>query len=306
MSLKTLAGKVTGTFSKQILTIKTNSPAILLGVGVVGVTTSVVLACRATLKLSDVLEKGEEDLEKVKTTPAVEDEEERSKAKFGVQLQTAIKVVRLYTPSALLLGASIGALAGSHVILQKRNASLVAAYTVVSQGFKEYRARVVADQGKEKDFEYRFGKSEKEIAEEGKNGPEVSVIKGPDQDDLKHKTEWTYARVFDRHNPNWSDVPHQNQNFIHMVESSANRRLIINGYLFLNDVYEMLGFPKTQAGQQVGWVVNPAEGEGDGIVDFGVWNEGTFKGVEWISGQRDALLLDFNVDGVVTKFFPKV
>lgn len=306
MSLKTLAGKVTGTFSKQILTVKTNSPAILLGVGVVGVTTSVVLACRATLKLSDVLEKGEEDLEKVKTTPAVEDEEERSKAKFGVQLQTAIRVVRLYTPSGLLLAGSIACLAGSHVILQKRNAGLIAAYTVVSQSFKEYRGRVIADQGKEKDFEYRFGKDEKEIAEEGKNGPEVSVIKGPDQDNLKHKTEWTYARVFDRNNPNWSDVPHQNQNFINMVENSANRRLIINGYLFLNDVYEMLGYPKTQAGQQVGWIANPKDGEGDGIIDFGVWNEGTYKGVEWISGQRDALLLDFNVDGVVTKHFPKV
>ena len=295
MSLKTLAGKITGTFSKQILTVKTNSPAILLGVGVVGVTTSVVLACRATLKLNDVLAKGEEDLEKVKTSPAVEDEDERKKATFGVQLQTAIRVVRLYTPSGLLLAGSIACLAGSHVILQKRNAGLIAAYTVVSQSFKEYRGRVVADQGKEKDFEYRFG-----------NGPEVSVIKGPDQDGIKHKTKYTYARVFDRDNPNWSDVPHQNQNFINMVESSANRRLILNGYLFLNDVYEMLGYPKTQAGQQVGWVVNPKPGEGDGIVDFGVWNKGTFEGVEWISGQRDALLLDFNVDGVVSKFFPKV
>jgi len=306
MSLKTLAGKVTGTFSKQIFTIKSNSPAILLGVGVVGVTTSVVLACRATLKLSDVLEKAEEDLEKVKTSPAVDDEDERSKAKFGVQLQTAIRVIRLYAPSTLLLAGSIGALAGSHVILQKRNAGLIAAYTVVSQSFKDYRGRVVADQGKEKDFEYRFGIGEKEIAEEGKNGPELSVIKGPDQDSLKHDTEWTYARVFDRSNPNWTDIPHMNQNFINMVEGSANRRLIINGYLFLNDVYEMLGYPKTQAGQRVGWVVNPTPGQGDGIIDFGVWNEDTYKGVEWVTGQRDALLLDFNVDGVVDKHFPKV
>jgi hypothetical protein len=306
MSLKTLAGKVTGTFSKQILTVKTNSPAILLGVGVVGVTTSVVLACRATLKLNEVLEKAEEDLEKVKTTPAVEDEDERTKAKFGVQLQTAIKVARLYTPSALLLAGSIGALAGSHVILQKRNAGLIAAYTVVSQSFKDYRGRVVADQGKEKDFEYRFGKEERQIAEEGENGTEVVTVKGPDQDSLKHKTEWTYARVFDRNNPNWSDVPHQNPNFINMVENSANRRLLINGYLFLNDVYEMLGYPKTQAGQRVGWVVNPKDGEGDGVIDFGVWNKDTYTGVEWVTGQRDALLLDFNVDGIVDKHFPKV
>lgn len=306
MSLKTLAGKVTGAFSKQIMTIKTNSPVLLLGVGVVGVTSSVVLACRATLKLSEVLEKGEEDLEKVKTSPAVEDEEERSKAKLGVQLQTAIRVVRLYTPSGLILAGSIACLAGSHVILQKRNAGLIAAYTVVSQSFKEYRGRVVADQGKEKDFEYRFGKEEREIAVEGETGTEVVTVKGPDQDSLAHKTEWTYARVFDRSNPNWTDIPHQNQNFINMVESSANRRLIINGHLFLNDVYEMLGIPKTNAGQQVGWVVNPKPGEGDGIVDLGVWNEGTYKGVEWVSGQRDALLLDFNVDGVITKHFPKV
>jgi hypothetical protein len=304
--IKTLAGRVTGTFSKQILTLKTNSPALLLGIGVIGATTSVVLACRATLKLNDLLEEGNEHLEKADEAKDKLEEEELKKAKFGVQLQTAIKIARLYAPSALLLTGSIACLAGSHVILQKRNASLIAAYTVVSKGFSEYRARVIADQGKEKDFEYRFGKDEREFAVEGETGTDVVTAKGPDQDAIKHKTQWTYARVFDRSNPNWNDTPMANQNFIHMVESSMNRKLLINGYVFLNDVYEALGFPKTQAGQQVGWVINPKEGEGDGLVDFGVWNEGTYKGLEWISGQRDALLLDFNVDGPVVKHFPKV
>lgn len=306
MSLKTLAGRVTGTFSKQIFTVKENSPALLLGVGAVGFITTTVLACRATLKLSEVLDKEEEDLEKVKTSPAITDEEERSKAKFGVQLQTAIRVAKLYAPAAIIGAVTLVAVTSSHVILQRRNVGLIAAYTAVDRSFKEYRARVVADQGEKKDFEYRFGKEEREVAQEGKNGTEVVTIKGPDQDALKHKTKWTYARVFDRSNTNWSDVPGQNQNFIEMTCSSMNRKLLIHGYVFLNDVYEALGIPKTQAGQHVGWVINPKEGEGDGLIDFGIWNEGTYRGIEWVSGQRDALLLDFNVDGVISKHFPKV
>lgn len=305
MSLKTLAGKVTGTFSKQLLTVKTHSPTLLIGIGAIGMVTSTVLACRATLKLNEVLDEANTHLEKADNLDDI-NEDERKKAKFGVQLQTAIKVAKLYAPSVLVGGLALASVTSSHIILKRRNAGLAAAVAIGLQEFKEYRARVVADQGKEKDFEYRFGKNERDIAVEGETGTEAVTVKGPDQDVLKHNIEWTYSRVFDRSNPNWSDIPNQNQIFLNMVESSANRRLLINGYLFLNDVYEMLGIAKTQAGQQVGWVVNPKEGEGDGLVDFGVWNESTYKGVEWVTGERDALLLDFNVDGPITKLFPKV
>lgn len=294
MSFKSLTAKVTGKIGRQVLTAKHHSPVLMVGAGIVGVGTSVVLACKATLKLNDVLAEGEAKLEAVDP----ETESEHKEKSFGVQLQTAIKIARLYAPSALIGVGSVGLIAGSHIILKKRNAGLAAAYAIVHKSFDEYRGRVIEDQGKEKDLEYRFGTAEREIVEEGKNGPETKVIKGPDQEALKANPH-TYARIFDEYNKNWSKVPHDNQHFIQSMQLYANDLLRLQGYVFLNDVYEMLGMEKSKAGQLVGWVKGHKEGERDGYIDFGVWNSGVFHGKEWVNGNYDSIMLDFNVDGVV-------
>jgi hypothetical protein len=307
MGLKTLANKVTGKVGRQVLIAQKHSPTALYALGVVGVGTAVVLACQATLKLSEVLQEGEEHLKKVEVTVR-EDDEEVKKAGFNVRLQTAIKIVRLYAPSAILLAASLGAITSSHVILKRRNAALTAAYAIVHKSFDDYRNRVRDELGAEKDLEFRFGTAEREVMEEGPNGPEVRVIKGLDPDAVKKEIEAgrTYARIFDRDNDNWSDVPHQNQHFIQMVMNHARDALQIHGHIFLSDVYDMLGFERTKASTQVGWVrdikIDPVTKKpmNDGYIDFGVWDEGMYKGKEWIKGNPKAFLLDFNVDGVIT------
>lgn len=315
MSLKTLAHRATAKVGRQVLTVRSHSPILLFGAGLVGVGTTAYLACRATLKLEDVLKEGEDASKKIDdelTDDGVISSEhpngdEWLGRKFGVQLQTATKIARLYAPAVFVGVASVGALTGAHVILQRRNAALAAAYAVVDKSFKEYRGRVVDDQGKEKDFEYMHGVSEREIVEEGPNGPEVKTIKGLDQEAIKNANpESEYKRVFTRENKHWSDIPNQNQFFIQMIQSQVNDLLTLQGYVFLNTVYDLLGFKPTAAGQMLGWLKNPEEGKGDGWIDFGVWTEGVYKGKEWINGQKDAFLLDFNVDGVILGNLPRV
>ena len=305
MSLKTLAGKATGKVSRQLLTLQHHSPTILFGVGVVGVVSTAVLAARATLKLSDALAEGEDGLKHVEVT-VTEGEETKVKRSMDVRLKTAIKVAKLYAPAVIVGAATVVAFTGSHVILKKRNAGLVAAYTVVAQDFRDYRKRVIEDQGDEKDLHYRFGTAEREIVEEGPNGPEVKTIRGLDQEAIRAAIEAdrTYARIFDSSNKNWSDVPMQNQHFIQMVLNSFRDKLELHGVVFLSDVYDMLGFERTRASMQVGWTSEPEFDEkgrqlNDTYIDFGTWLPGMYKNKEWTNGQPDAFLLDFNVDGVV-------
>jgi hypothetical protein len=314
MGIKTLGRTVSGKFSKQMLTVQKHSPVLLFGVGMVGIGATVVLACRATLKLSDTLAEGEEHLKKVEVVVKEgtdEGEEEVKKAGFSVRLDTAIKIAKLYAPAVIIGVASVGAMTGSHVILKRRNAGLAAAYAIVDKGFKDYRARVIKDQGAEKDLEYRFGIAEREIVEEGPNGPEVKIIRGLDQQAMKANEKYTYARVFDRDNPNWSEIPHQNQMFINNVLQHCRDHLQIHGHLFLADVYDMLGFERTKASMQVGWIkgerVNPETGQKtDGYVDFGIWDQGMYKGKEWINGNLQAFELDFNVDGPILHALDKM
>ena len=84
------------------------------------------------------------------------------------------------------------------------------------------------------------------------------------------------------------------------IQAHANDRLKHNGYLFLNDVYEMLGLEKSKAGQVVGWVYKEDNPIGDNYVDFDIYNSynrGFINGVD-----VDKVLLDFNVDGCILDY----
>ncbi|HEY3434150.1 MAG TPA: DUF6353 family protein [Solirubrobacterales bacterium] len=313
MSIKTFKNRITGTVARQTLNIKTHSPVLLFGLGAIGFGTTVVLACRATLKLPEVLETGEQALELVetdKTSPDGEElnEETKKKAKLGVKLQVAIRVAKLYAPAAITGITTLPAITGAHVILTRRNTALTAALGVATKTFQEYRERVIADQGAEKDLEYRWGVSEREVVEETETGPVTTVLKGLDQEAIKKEIAAgsVYSRLFDSDHEDWSEFPHQNQARIESAQRHANTLLRVDGFVTLNQVYEMLGFERTAAGQQVGWVVNPKDGEGDGVIDFGVWTDGVYEGKKWINGDKQAILLDFNVDGPILHLMKQI
>ena len=88
--------------------------------------------------------------------------------------------------------------------------------------------------------------------------------------------------------------------FLNAQQNYANDLLKSKGYLFLNDVYDMLGIPKTKAGQVVGWVYDPENpNSGDNYVDFGIYDAYNEKARDFVNGYERTILLDFNVDGYI-------
>ena len=65
----------------------------------------------------------------------------------------------------------------------------------------------------------------------------------------------------------------------------------------MNDVYAMLGIPKTRAGQVVGWIYDEKEPIGDNYVDFGIYDTNKPSNRDFVNGYERTILLDFNVDG---------
>lgn len=104
-----------------------------------------------------------------------------------------------------------------------------------------------------------------------------------------------YAKMFDESSTVWSRNPQENILFLRAMERCASDILCKNGYLFLNDVYEMVGLPKTKAGQVVGWVYDTNNPIGDNRVDFGIFD--TNKEPVDIYNMKNGIMLDFNVDG---------
>jgi hypothetical protein len=71
------------------------------------------------------------------------------------------------------------------------------------------------------------------------------------------------------------------------------------GHLFLNEVYAGLGLSHTKAGAIVGWVFDRNNENGDNFVDFGFLSPETDMPYDFNLGKNGAILLDFNVDGII-------
>jgi hypothetical protein len=55
-------------------------------------------------------------------------------------------------------------------------------------------------------------------------------------------------------NPNWQGEPELNQTFLSVALAYMGDKLHHNGYLFVNDVLDHLGFERIPEGQLVGWM----------------------------------------------------
>ena len=225
-------------------------------------------------------------------------EEDSKKDLAIVYAQTGLQFVKLYGPSVALGIVSLGCILTSNNILRKRNVALAAAYATVDKGFKEYRNRVVERFGKELDKELRFGIKAKEVEEivVNEKGEEEVVKKTVNvADDPNEYSD--YARIFDCGCSGWTKDPELNLYYLKQQQNYANDRLKAEKYLFLNDVYKMLGFPATKAGQVVGWVYDEENPVGDNFVDFGIYNINSGKARDFVNGYERSIVLDFNVDG---------
>ena len=297
--------KLMKTYKKVELKAIKHSPEILAGVGVVGVVGSLVMACKATTKLSDILEESKEQLDKIKEVaadPAYEEKYSQDDAKKDTTItyvQTAMKVTKLYAPSVILCASSLGCLLASNNILKKRNAALSAAYMTVDKSFKEYRKRVADRFGEEVEKEIRYNIKAEEITKVDEDGNEVTetvkVMNGTDDPNSYSD----YARFFDESCAAWQNDAEYNFTFLKAQQQYANDLLKARGRLFLNEVYRMLGIDETKAGQVVGWVYNPDNPTGDNFVDFGIYNMQRERVRAFVNGYEPNILLDFNVDGVI-------
>ena len=298
--------KASRAFSKAGLTIKKHSPEILMVAGIAGTVASTVLACKATTKINAILEETKETTELIhdgmkngKVNGKEYTEEDGKKDLTIVYAQTGVKLIKLYGPAIALGTLSIVSIVSGHKILKKRNVALAATYAVVDKGFKNYRKNVIDRFGEELDKELRYGIKAKEVEEivvdeKGKEKVEKKVVQ--EITDMDGYSE--YARFYDCGNTGWTKDPEYNLMFLRQQQNYANEVLKARGHLFLNEVYDMLGIPRSKAGQVVGWIYDEKQPNGDNFVDFGIYDNREGNRM-FVNGYNPTILLDFNVDGVI-------
>ena len=281
--LSRFAGRV-GLLAKKF------SPEILTGAGIVGGVVATVIACKATLDLNEDLEPIKMEISSLKYDQKNSDTSVES---YGKDLTRAyfrggLRVVRHYAVPIALGGISITAILLGHGVLQKRNAALVAAYNALELAYQGYRDRVREEFGAEKDYEIVNHVANKN-AEKNRSTDKTKAL------------DTTFpsgtARFFDKYNPNWNSANWGlNVHFLKVRQTWLNDKLRAKGFVTLNEVYKELGFEETNEGLVLGWVLDR---QGGNFIDFGIWDPKNESARSFVNGDADAVLLQFNHDGVI-------
>ena len=299
-----IINKATRLLSSTQYQVKKHSPEILMVAGIAGTIVGTVLACKATTKVSEIIEEKNKNVEDVHT--CLEDntkeytEEDSKKDLTIIYAQTGVKLFKLYAPAIGVMALSFASIIAGHKVLKKRNIAIAAAYAAIDKGFKQYRKNVIEEFGEGVDQQMRFGLKAKEIKKKDKDGKTVKETEyyiDPDANPLNNISE--YARFFDAASENFAKDPEYNMMFLRRQQDYANEMLKSRGHLFLNEVYDLLDIPRSKAGQVVGWVYDKnGNTKGDNYVDFGLYrnDQGTRR---FVNGLEYNILLDFNVDGVI-------
>lgn len=297
---KALDPRVTRAVARAGLQLQKYSPEILVGIGVIGFVTTVVMASKATLKLKPIIDDHEEKIDDL-TDEYANINELEEKAEIKLEKEFAQKITRtyllttkelafLYGPSILIGVGSIGCFLGSYGILKDRNANLMAAYGVLQATFNEYRKKTIASNDA----------NGHEIDKETLRSIKAKVSKKKKDGSTDPDFDSPYAMFFDEYSVHYKRDARYNLEFLNHQQNYANDLLRANGHLFLGDVLKSLGLPPTKAGQVCGWVYNKTGNSekdmGDNYVDFGIHlprNNG------FVTGEEPSILLNFNVDGVI-------
>lgn len=183
--------------------------------------------------------------------------------------------------------------------MQKRYLGAVAAYNGLSAVFDQYRKRVRDEYGEELDKHFRYGTTYDTLNEIGtdENGKKIkNKVDVENTDSNGAVPNDDSCRFFDSTNPNWDQNPSFSMAWLRGQQNILNDILHTRGHVFLNEVYDALGFPHTPQGAVLGWI---DDGTGDGFIDFGLYDQNKENVRRFVNGVDNVILLEFNHDGVI-------
>ena len=195
--------------------IRQNKSSILAISGAIGMVASVGLAIRNTAKYKDIMQ-----------YPSKEDKPMDNVERLKV-------AVPLYFPVVLLTGGSLACIIGATVLNAKHQRSMMAAYILLENSFKQYKDKVVELYGSDAPK-----KVETEITNDkfDEQKPQLKIS----ENDL----------FYDEYRDEFFE---STLDYVREAMYHVNRNFILRGYSTLNEVYDFLNLPHTDQGDVLGW-----------------------------------------------------
>lgn len=219
--------------NKAVMKTKKNSPAILTGLGIVGLGATAYLAYKSRDKVEAVVLNIEE---------ARDNEEEINKVEVAKDIAEAI-----YLP--VTVGTlSIAAIVWSYRIQNNRIAVL--ATTVAAQQIqaKIFEDKYRKEHGEEAYQRFMTPTERQETVEEGKNGKTKVTV-----NDVRQEIDKTFGQWYDESLEYVRDDHGYNMAMIDSITEKLELVLFQRGTLLLNEVREAFGFERIRQGALLGW-----------------------------------------------------
>lgn len=178
-----------------------------------------------------------------------EEETTRGKAVADVAKTAVVEYTKAAWKGVGLIAAGEVLQGVSHATVTQKLTSVSASLAAVSTSFANYRKNVVEDQGEEKDYEYLVGPTMKSV-ELKKDGTVVETTTPIHTDTTKCYIPHSF--FFDESNINWQDSDEANREFLRRVETFVNQKLSVRQFMTENEIRDMIGAPRTKAGQAAG------------------------------------------------------
>lgn len=215
-----------------------NAPTILTMTGITAMASSTYWVVKATPKALALKEKAE--VEKNKKAGTFKGD----KVNDWIPL-TKVEIVqtcwRCYAPAFItgVLGAAC--LIGANSMNLRKNAALAAAYALSETNFKEYREKTLEEVGEKKEEKIRNAVAEEKITKNPVNTS--TVLETGNGDTLCYDA--ICGRYF--------------KSSIEKLKSALNElnmELVQDGYVSLNQYYDLIGLPDGMLGDDLGWSIN--------------------------------------------------
>ena len=212
--------------------IETHSSAILTGISVIGVGITTGLAINSTIKAVDIVNKKTEEMT-IKETIYADNQAHSVLVPPHFDKKDIIKFVwKSYIPVAISGLSTILCIIGIHNLNRRTQASLISAYALLDNTYKEYKKKIqeeYPDDPKVVDFEHEIIKS--------KFDKNMELDK-----DKQLFFDYQSMRYFE-----------STLKEVKEAEQHLNDCLAEDGYVCLNEMYDFLELPKTPYGWQLGW-----------------------------------------------------
>lgn len=231
--------KATNFFKGVQNTLTKYSPEILMGIGIAGMITTTVIAVKSTPKALSLMDK-----ELKRQNKELADEAERNGESMFAEIAKLkpIDVLRVtwkcYIPTVTIGAASIACLIGASSVHSKRNAILATAYKLSETAFSEYKEKVIETIGEKKEEVIRDKVHKERMEKDPVSKNEVFITDSGETLCYDYNT----GRYFK------SDIEK-----IRRAINTLNKKMLLDGYVSLNEFYEEIGIARTSTGDRLGW-----------------------------------------------------